>query len=86
MSVDWERVARASLHPTRVGILDCFQGKPLSPVMIAERIGEPLGNVSYHVRALAKDGLIEEVDRQPRRGAVEHYYQLTTVKGRRRRR
>jgi hypothetical protein len=45
-----------------------------SPSEIAEEIGAPLGNVSYHVRFLARVGLIELTSTKPRRGAVEHYY------------
>ena len=40
------------------------------------RPGEPLGNVSYHVRQLEKAGLIELVAVKQRRGALEHYYTL----------
>ena len=40
----------------------------------ADKLAEPLGNVSYHVRTLADLGLIELVRKVPRRGAIEHYY------------
>jgi hypothetical protein len=39
-------------------------------------VGASLSNVSYHVRQLAKAGLIELVATRPRRGALEHYYTL----------
>lgn len=45
-----------------------------SPKEIAGHLGEKLGNVSYHVRILARLGLIELVRETPRRGAVEHHY------------
>ena len=52
----------------------CWRNRVASPSEIAEEIGAPLGNVSYHVRFLARVGLIELTSTKPRRGAVEHYY------------
>ena len=48
-----------------------------SPSELAEELGEPLGNVSYHVRNLADLGCIELVGTTPRRGALEHHYRAT---------
>jgi len=48
-----------------------------SPVELAKDFGEPLGNVSYHVRVLVDLDCIELVDTVHRRGAVEHYYRAT---------
>jgi predicted transcriptional regulator len=48
-----------------------------SPKELAGQLGEKLGNVSYHVRILARLGLIELVRETPRRGAVEHHYRAT---------
>jgi DNA-binding transcriptional ArsR family regulator len=45
-----------------------------SPSDLAEELGAPLGNVSYHVRTLTELGLLKLVRRRTRRGAVEHYY------------
>lgn len=45
-----------------------------SPNEIAKAFGEPLTNVSYHVRMLHDLGVIELSDTEPRRGALEHYY------------
>ena len=47
---------------------------PTSPNRIATELGEPLGNIAYHVRELEKYGCIELVDTKQRRGATEHYY------------
>jgi DNA-binding transcriptional ArsR family regulator len=47
-----------------------------SPNSLYVAAGEPLGNVSYHVRQLEKAGLIELVAVKQRRGALEHYYTL----------
>ena len=48
-----------------------------APNELAKETGEPLGNVSYHVRLLADLECVELVKTEPRRGAVEHYYQAT---------
>jgi hypothetical protein len=45
-----------------------------SPNELAKKLGEPLTNVSYHVRMLHDLGCIELVQTEPRRGALEHYY------------
>ncbi len=61
-------------HPLRARILSLLDVSEGSPKELAERLGEKLGNVSYHVRILARLGLIELVRETPRRGAVEHHY------------
>lgn len=45
-----------------------------SPVVLADKLKEPLGTVSYHVRTLYDLGLLELVRTRPRRGATEHFY------------
>jgi hypothetical protein len=47
-----------------------------SPNSLPAALGEPLGNVSYHVRQLEKATLTELVAVKQRRGALEHYYTL----------
>lgn len=76
--IDWERIARAELNPIRTRVLEAFAlaEEPISPSMLAKDLDERLGNVSYHVRTLLDQELIKLVDTQPRRGAVEHYYEL----------
>jgi DNA-binding transcriptional ArsR family regulator len=70
-------VIKAMAHPLRLQLISLLETDARSPSDLAELLGEPLGKVSYHVRTLARLGLIELVDRQPRRGAVEHYYRLS---------
>lgn len=78
MALDWRAVAESSVHPTQLAILELLEehGGRRSPVQMAEELGERLGNVSYHVRALASAGLLRAAGRRPRRGAVEHFYRL----------
>jgi DNA-binding transcriptional ArsR family regulator len=69
------RLVKALAHPLRVEILSVLEERVASPSDLAEELGAPLGNVSYHVRTLADLGLLKLVRRRTRRGAVEHYYQ-----------
>lgn len=72
--IDDPRLVKALAHPLRVRILRVLETQTASPSDIAGKIGAPLGNVSYHVRALERVGLIELASTAPRRGALEHYY------------
>ena len=69
------RLVKALAHPLRVQILAVLQDRTASPSDLAEELGAPLGNVSYHVRILAKLGLLKLVRKRQRRGAIEHMYQ-----------
>ena len=44
---------------------------------MADELDASLGVVSYHVRRLEALGFLKLVKREPRRGAVEHYYSTT---------
>ncbi len=72
--IDDPRLVKGLAHPLRIHILRVLEHRVASPSEIADEIDAPLGNVSYHVRFLARVGLIELASTQPRRGAVEHYY------------
>jgi DNA-binding transcriptional ArsR family regulator len=75
-SVDTNQM-KALAHPLRQRILMELNRRVASPSELAEEIGEPLGNVSYHVRMLVDLGCIELVSTTPRRGALEHHYRAT---------
>jgi DNA-binding transcriptional ArsR family regulator len=72
------RLAKALSHPMRTRILTILNEQVASPNEMAERLEEPLPNVSYHVRALLDVGCIELVRTAQRRGAIEHYYRAIT--------
>ncbi|MGA9858149.1 MAG: winged helix-turn-helix domain-containing protein [Solirubrobacteraceae bacterium] len=72
--IDDPRLVKGLAHPLRIQILRVLENRVASPSEIADEIDAPLGNVSYHVRFLARVGLIELTSTKPRRGAVEHYY------------
>ena len=68
------RMMKALSHPLRWRILEALASGPASPSMIAADLGEPLGNVSYHVKILLQYDAIELVETRPVRGALEHVY------------
>ena len=67
-------IVKALAHPLRVRILAVLEQRTASPNQLANELDVPLGNVSYHVRMLAKIGLIKLVSKRQRRGAIEHFY------------
>ncbi len=71
---DATRMAKALSHPLRARVLGYLNERSASPNEMAQAFDEPLGNVSYHVRALLELDCIELVETKPRRGAVEHFY------------
>lgn len=74
-NVDWESIARATLHPLRLRIIEhAASGERFSPSELAAEWGEPLGNVSYHVRTLVELKLLESAGTKTVRGALKHYY------------
>jgi DNA-binding MarR family transcriptional regulator len=78
-NLNWEALAKASMHPLQVRILEraaAAPGEKFSPNGLAQEFGEKLGNVSYHVRTLLTASLIQKAGTTPRRGAVEHYYKI----------
>ena len=72
-----ERIVKSLGHPLRQRILHVLSEGVASPNHIAQRLGEPLGNVSYHVKILLENDAIELVETRPVRGAIEHFYRGT---------
>jgi len=72
------RMAKALAHPLRARILTRLNERVASPNELSRELGEPLGNVSYHVKALLELRCVELVDTAQRRGAIEHYYRAIT--------
>jgi DNA-binding transcriptional ArsR family regulator len=61
-------------HPLRCRCLAILGERVASPAEIAREIHVEVTKVGYHVTALVKAGLLEEVGQRPVRGAVEHFY------------
>ncbi|PUB22207.1 ArsR family transcriptional regulator [Promicromonospora sp. AC04] len=54
---------RALAHPLRIRILDLLPSRgPLTASKLGEIVGESSGSTSYHLRQLAKHGLVREVE------------------------
>lgn len=72
------RVAKAFTHPLRghVWVTLCERGEA-SPKEIADELGIPVSEVSYHFRELKKRRLIKLVRTEQRRGFAEHFYEPT---------
>lgn len=68
------KVAHAVNHPVRLDVLSILFERTASPNEMAEQLKVPLGNVSFHVKELNCDKVIELVKTAQRRGAIEHYY------------
>jgi predicted transcriptional regulator len=77
--MDWERIARAEMHPLRLEILEAIYNArgPVSAVMIARERQESLGQIAHHVRRLHDAGLIVPAGTRQRRGAIEHLYRTS---------
>lgn len=55
------RALRAMAHPTRLELIGLLRrGGPLTATQAGERIGESPASCSFHLRQLAKYGLVEE--------------------------
>jgi DNA-binding transcriptional ArsR family regulator len=74
-----EALLRAISHPLRHRLLGMLDGRTASPNQLARELDLPLGRVSYHIRLLNDLGAIELVRTEPRRGALEHFYQAVTT-------
>jgi DNA-binding transcriptional ArsR family regulator len=68
------RIVKALAHPLRIQILGILEQRVASPNELSRELDASLGTVSYHVRELARYGMVKLVKKTPRRGAIEHYY------------
>lgn len=71
-----QQILKALAHPLRVEILHQLEKGPSGPKRLSDRMGERLGNVSYHMNVLLECDCIELIETIPQRGAVEHIYRL----------
>jgi hypothetical protein len=79
----WEVALLDLLHPAQIAIVEAclWIEEPLSATLLAELFEHDfkLNLIAYHVRRLAKRGVLHEVDSSTIRGAVEHFYRLNPV-------
>ncbi|MGO9901466.1 MAG: helix-turn-helix domain-containing protein [Solirubrobacteraceae bacterium] len=78
ISISDPRWVRAIAHPLRLRLLAMLDEEPSSPVVLAGKLRQSLGTVSYHVRTLYDLGLLDLVSTRQRRGATEHIYKART--------
>jgi Helix-turn-helix domain len=75
---DWEAFVPRLIHPVKVAIIEALLwiGTPMSAKELAAVLGprSSTGLVSYHLRHLGREGLLEEVGQRPARGAVQRFY------------
>jgi helix-turn-helix protein len=56
----------AAAHPLRRRLLDLFDVEgQVTPAALARRTGQPVGNITRHLRELAQAGLAEEIQGKP---------------------
>lgn len=70
--------AAALVHPVRRRVLEALKA-PGSATTVAASLALPRQVVNYHVRALEKAGLVEEVERIQRRGLEERIVRATAA-------
>jgi DNA-binding transcriptional ArsR family regulator len=72
-------LATAVGHPLRTKCLAILGERVASPTQISRYLGIEVSKVGYHVTALAKANLIEEVGNRPVRGTTEHFYKAVDL-------
>lgn len=71
-------MATLGTQPVRLTILEELAHAKGSAKTIADTSGVELGVVSYHMRALAEDGLVKSNGTTRRRGAIQTWYVITS--------
>lgn len=73
-----EPLLQALQHPVRAQVLTVLNDRNASAAELAEIVGEPIGKVRYHLRALSKSGLIGWEEAKDRRGVREYFWVVRT--------
>ncbi len=68
------RLVFALSHTVRAHVLVVLNEKVTSPSAVGREIGVSAAYINYHFEELEREGLIELVRVEPRRGAKEHFY------------
>ena len=77
VSVETDQQLHAIGNLTRHRVLRVLRDEPATVTQIAARLGIAKGSSNYHVKVLAKAGLIRVVDTRKVRGVTELYYGMT---------
>ena len=68
------RLVYALSHAVRAHVLVVLHEEVSSPSAVGKEIGVSAAYINYHFEELEREGLIELVRVEPRRGAKEHFY------------
>lgn len=71
------RLVVAFSHSVREHILAVLNDEIASPAAVARQLGVTPAYLNYHFEELEKNGLIELVKTEPRRGSIEHFYRAS---------
>lgn len=78
---DWEGLVALLVHPVKVAIIEAMAWveEPLSATDLDRIMPGDVGVslISYHLRRLAELEVIKPVRKQPVRGAIQTFYELT---------
>lgn len=70
---------RAVAHSDRLRIMHRMRdGKERTPVALALEFDADIAQISYHIRLMADRGVLELTRIEPVRGAVRHWYALSS--------
>ena len=73
------RLVFALSHAVRAHVLMVLNEEVSSPTAVGKGIGVSAAYINYHFEELEREGLIELVKVEPRRGAKEHFYRAKTT-------
>jgi DNA-binding transcriptional ArsR family regulator len=72
-----QKISHSVNHSVRLDAFMATFEAMTSPNEVSKLLGKPVATVSFHMTELRKDGAIELVKTEQRRGAIEHYYRAT---------
>lgn len=72
-----QKISHSVNHSVRLDAFLATFEAVTSPSEVAKLLDKPVATVSFHMTELRKDGAIELVKTEQRRGAIEHYYKAT---------
>lgn len=72
-----QKISHSVNHSVRLDAFMATFEAVTSPSEVAKLLRKPVATVSFHMTELRKDGAIELVKTEQRRGAIEHYYKAT---------
>lgn len=77
---DWGRLVAGSVHPAKVEVIEAMRwvGAPMSASAVSKSCGgmRDVGNVAYHIKRMARQGILKRVSSRQARGALEVFYEL----------